>query len=127
VESVGTGTGDDVGGRAQAVSELGVGVVGKNSELGDGVHGRLENETSIDTVEIVGSIDKKVVRLGPLPVRRIGLAGAQGASSFLQAGSQGDDSGLKQAELSKIASVEGQVKNFLLGDRLAQAGYCALN
>src|ERR1700692_3464071 len=66
VESVGTRAGDDIRRRTQAGAELRVGVVGENSELGDGVHGRLENEAAIHTIEVVRAIDQEIVGFGPL-------------------------------------------------------------
>ena len=83
VESVGTGASDDVGGRTQALSELGAGVMSKNLELGDGIHRRPENEPAIHAVEVVGSVNQKIVRLGPLAIHRVGLAGAQRSSRCL--------------------------------------------
>ncbi len=48
------------------------------------VDGRLEDETSIDPVEIVGTIDQEIVRFRPLAVHGIRLAFAQGASCLRQ-------------------------------------------
>src|SRR4051812_49971427 len=45
MQLVGSGARDDVGGRAEAISEFGVGVVSQNSKFGDGINRRLENET----------------------------------------------------------------------------------
>ena len=73
VEPVRAGTGNDVGGRAQTLSELRAGIVRKNSELGDGIHGRLENKASIHSVEVIGSVDEKIVGLGPLAIHRVCL------------------------------------------------------
>ena len=83
METVGAGTGDDVGSRTQALPELGAGVVGENLELGDCIHGRLENESAIHAVEVVGPINEKIVRLRPLAIDRVGLAGAQRPSRCL--------------------------------------------
>ena len=77
VESVSTGTSDDIGGRTQSVSELGIGIVSKNSELSDGIHRRFENESSIHAVEIVRSVNQKIVGLGALAIHGVGLSCAQ--------------------------------------------------
>src|SRR6185437_8595622 len=114
VKSVGAGAGNDISGRTEALSELGAGVVSQNLELGDGIHRRPENESSIHAVEVVGSINKKIVRLRPLAIDRIGLAGTQRSSRCLQTRGQWHNSGLKQAQLSKVAAVQRQVKHFAL-------------
>ena len=74
MKPVRTGASDDVGGRTQALSELRAGVVRKNSELSDGIHGRLENKASIHAVEVVGSVDEKIIGLGPLAIHSVCLA-----------------------------------------------------
>lgn len=83
METVGAGTGDDVGSRTQALPELGAGVVGENLELGDCIHGRLENESAIHAVEIIRAVDQEVIGLGPLAIHRVCLARAQRSSRFL--------------------------------------------
>ena len=65
------------------LSELGAGVMSQNPELGDGIHRRPENESAIHAVEIVGSINQKIVRFRPLAIDRIGLAGTQRSSRCL--------------------------------------------
>src|SRR6266404_2977544 len=44
---IGTRTADDVRRGAKTIAELGAGIVRKNAELGDRVHRRLENKTTI--------------------------------------------------------------------------------
>ena len=82
VDSVCTRAGNDIGRRAQTIPEFGVGVVSEDVEFGDGVHGRSENEAPVHPIEIDGSVDQEVVRLGPLTVHSVRLSVPQRSPRF---------------------------------------------
>ena len=96
MDLVGSGTGDDVGGRAETVAEFGVGVMGEDAEFGNRIDGRLENETAVDAVEVVGAVDKEIVGLGTLAVHGISLARTQRAAGFGEARSERNDARLEE-------------------------------
>src|SRR3954471_2235515 len=106
VQLVRAGTRDDVGGRSQSVSELGIRVVGQDLELDDGINRRLENEASVHPVEVIRTIDQETVGLRPLTVDRIGLAGAQRASGLRETRREWYNSRLQQAQLREVSSIQ---------------------
>ena len=127
MESVGTGTSNDIGGRTQSVSKLSIGIVSENSEFGYGIYRRFKNEASIHAVEIICSVDQKIVGLGALAIHSVGLSRAQRSSRFRQTRSKRHHAWLQQSELGKVATVQRQVEDFALSDRLTQAGDRALD
>jgi len=127
VDLIRAGPGDDVGGGAETVAELGVGVVGEDAKFGHRVHRWFQNEAAVDSIEVVGAVDQEIVGLGALAVDGVSLAGAQRAAGFGQAGCQWNHARLKKAELREIAAVQRQVENFTFGDDGAEAGDRALD
>src|SRR5579864_7438728 len=109
------------------MSEFSAGIVGQNSELFDSINRRLEYETSVHAVEIIRTVNEKVVRLRTLTVDGISLLFAKRAACFEKARRQRHHSRLKQAELGKIAAIERKVIQFALLDDFPQAGYGRLD
>ena len=60
---------DDVRRRTQGVTEFGIGIVGQNFKFCNGIERRLKNKASVHSIEIVGPVDQKIVRLRPLKDR----------------------------------------------------------
>src|SRR5450631_1851286 len=99
MESVRARPRDDVRGRTQRASELGIGAVRDDAELADRVYRRLKNESAIDAVEVICAVDEKIVRFRSLAVDRVGLAVAQRSASLVNSRRQGNYSGLQEAKL----------------------------
>jgi len=118
---------DNIGRGAGTVTEFGIRSVGKNSELSDRVDRRFQDEATIDAVEIVGAIDQKIIRFGALAVDGISLTFTQGTAGGGKSGCDGHNAGLKNAELSEVAAIERQVKNFAFLHGFAETGGGALN
>jgi len=111
-----------VAGGAGAVPELRARRVRQNVKLGDSIDRNMNHQPAIDSVEIVRAIDQKIVGLRPLAINGIGLAAAQRASGDREAGSDRENAGLKQPELSKIAAVQRQVQNVAFSNGFSQSG-----
>ena len=88
----------------------------ENLELDDRVDWRLEDESSIDAVEVVGSIDQEVVGFRPLSINGVGLAIAKRASRFRQAGRERHNTRLKQAKLREVPSIQWQFEDVAFGN-----------
>src|ERR1700684_1202034 len=127
MERIRTRAGDDVRGRSQRVSELGVRAVRDDAELADGVDRRLEDESTIDAVDVVRAVDEKVVGFGSLAIDRISLSIAERSARFGYPRRQGNDPRLQQAKLREVASVQRQILQFALLYDLAHAGDGWLN
>src|SRR5207249_2609573 len=97
-----------------------VGVVSEDAKLGNGINWRLQNEATIDAVEIVGAVDEEIVGLGALAVDGVGLTGAERAAGFGEAGGEGNDAGLEQAKLREVAAIERKIEEFAFGDDSAE-------
>src|SRR5580692_5715149 len=99
MELIRTRAGDDVRGRSQRVAELGIRAVRDDAELADGVDRRLEDESTIDAIDVVRAVDEKVVGFGSLAIDRIGLSIAERSTRFGYPRRQGNDPRLQQAKL----------------------------
>jgi hypothetical protein len=127
VKIVGAGASDDVRGTAGAVAKFRASRMRENAKFRNRVDGRLEDETSIDPVEIVGTIDQEIVRFRPLAVHGIRLALAQGASGLRQPRGDRHDARLQHAELRKVTSIQGKIENFTIANSRAQIGCSRFN
>ncbi len=121
VKIVASRLGDYRCGRAAGIAILGGSVQRENAELIHRVHGHAQSVSAIHAVHVAGAIEQIVVRFRPLPVDRVGLAAARDAARLGQAGSHGCDSGLQQAELRQVASVQGKIDRLLFGNHVAES------
>ena len=65
------------------------------------------------------AIQQIIIRFRPLAIDRVGLARARDAARFGQAGSHGSHSGLKQAELRQVATVQWQIDGLGRGNDIS--------
>src|ERR1700687_476230 len=127
MKRIGASSRYDVRCRTSVASEFRVRVVGKNSELGDRIDGRLKNKTSVHSVDIVGTVDQKIVRLRALAIDGVSLARSRRASGLEQSGGQGHDAGLKNSQLGEVTAVQRQVEDLALHHGLPETAHCALH
>ena len=73
VQRIRSGTRDDVGGRAQIMSEFGVGNMGQDSELFDRINRRLQDKSAVHAIEVVRAIYQEIIRLGSLAINCVPL------------------------------------------------------
>ncbi len=99
----------------------------KNSELGDRVDRWLKHKTSVHSIDIVGTVDQKIVRLRPLAIDGVSLARPGGTSGLKKSGGQRHDAGLKSPQLGKVTAVQRQVEDLALHHSLPETADRALH
>ena len=116
VQPVGSRARDDSGNAAICAAKLGRCGCGQDAELRDRVGRRTKRVARVEAIDIAHAIDEKVVRLRPLPVHFIVLAGAAEATHHHEACRSRPHAGLQDAQLREVASAERQGANLAIAD-----------
>src|SRR5262249_19247358 len=92
---------------------------GEDAKFLNRIDRSLQRVAAIHAVEIGYAVEKVSIRLGPLAVHGVRLAGAKGTSRLGKSLRHGRDAGLQKAQLGEVAAVERQFDQLSAGNHIA--------
>ena len=108
--------------RAAGLAIFGWCVERQNAEFIHGVHRHAQSVSAIYIVHVAGTVQQIVVRLRPLTIHRVSLAGTRDAARFGETGGHGSHTRLQQAKLRQIAPVQWKIHRLFFIHHIAKRG-----
>jgi hypothetical protein len=106
--------------RTEVATELSCSAASDDAKLRDGVRRGFESKAGIHVVNVTGSIDEKIVGLGPETIDGVGLTCSQSSACFRQPLGERSGSRLKNPQLREIPSIERQIEDLTSRSHFSQ-------